>query len=230
MNGSVSIGTGTLAGGVATLTTSFATAGTVAVQASYSGDANFTASTSAPLTETIVVPGFTATVNPSSLTIPRGNSGMVSLTLIPQGGFRGTVTFSCGTLPQYFSCTFAAQSATFTASGAPLTNKLTIHSAVVPAASAAVFGADPRGMLPALAFWLPAFAGLLATDRRKRHDGRVNRLWMLCLLCAWLGGIAVMSACGGGRHEAPDGTYSVPIVLQSPGLASRAINVTVIVQ
>jgi subtilase family serine protease len=231
LNGSVSIGNGTLAGGVATLTTSFATAGTVAVQARYSGDANFTASTSAPLTETIVVPGFTATVNPSSLMIRRGNSGMVSLTLIPQGSFRGTVTFSCGTLPQYFSCTFAAQSATFTASGAPLTNKLTINSAVVPAASVAVFGADPRGMLPALAFWLaPFFAGLLTTGRGEGRDRLIKRIGTLCLVCSWFAGVAAMSACGRGDHEAPDGSYSVPIILTSPGLTSQTVNVTVIVQ
>jgi len=226
LSGSTSIGKGALDGGVATLTTSFATAGTVTVQASYSGDANFTASTSAPLTETIVVPGFTATVSPSSLTIPRSKSGMVNVTLTPQGGFQGTVTFSCGTLPAYFSCSFAEPTATFTASGAPLTNQLTITTAAVPAASAALVGGDSHERLPAVAFCL---AGLLAYCRRKHRDGRMNRLWLLCLLCTWFAGIAAMSACGGG-HEASDGTYSVPIVLESPGQASRAINVTVIVQ
>jgi Pro-kumamolisin, activation domain/Bacterial Ig-like domain (group 3)/Putative Ig domain len=231
LNGSTSIGTGALAGGVATLTTSFATAGTATVQASYGGDANFTASTSAPLTETIIVPGFTATVNPSSLTIPFANSGVVSVTLTQQGGFTGSVNFSCGALPAYFSCSFAEQSAAFTASGAPLTNNLTIHSAAVPAASAAVFGGSPSGTIAAVAFWLaPFFAGLLTSGRRKQRDGFVNRLWTLCLFCTWFAGIAAMSACGRGDHEAPDGTYNVPIILSSTGLTSQTINVTVMVQ
>ncbi len=229
-NGSTSIGTSTLTGGAATLTTSFSTAGTITVKASYSGDANFTASTSAPLTETIVVPGFTATVNPGSLTIPRGKSGVVSVTLTPQGGFQGTVTFSCGTLPADFSCDFAAPSVTFSGTGGALTNKLTINSAVVPAASASISGGDPLRKLPAMTFWFPAFAGLLACGRHKRHDGHRNRLWMLCLLCAWFAGAAAMSACGGGRHEAPDGTYNIPIILTSPGLTTQTVNVIVMVQ
>ena len=106
-NGLASIGTGTLANGVATLTTSFGSTGTAIITAIYGGDTNFTGSTSAPLTETIVTPGFTTTANPTSLTIPFQGSGTVSLTITPQGGFTGPVNFACGTLPAYFSCSFA---------------------------------------------------------------------------------------------------------------------------
>jgi hypothetical protein len=230
-NGSTSIGTSTLTEGVATFTTSFPTAGTVTLHASYAGDANFTASTSGTLMETIVVPGFTIAVNPSSLTIPFANSGVVSVTLTPQGGFTGSVSFSCGTLPAYFSCSFAEPSAAFSATGSALTNNLTIHSAVSPAASAAVSGGASGGVIAVAAFWLaPFFAGLLTTVRRKRGVEFANRLWRLCFLCLLFAGIAAMSACGRGDHEAPDGTYNVPIIVTSPGLTTQTVNVTVMVQ
>jgi hypothetical protein len=228
-NGTASIGTVTLASGVATLTTSFTTTGTATIQATYGGDANFTQSTSATLTETIVTPGFTASVNPASLILPFAGSGMITLTIMPQGGFTGSVSFSCGTLPAYFSCSFAMPSVALTASGGALNNTLTINSALAPTASAAPFGGIAR-ILTATAFWLPAFAGLLAGGRRKRCATPLKRIWMLGLLCICFAGVAEMSGCGRGDHEAPDGTYSIPVNLTSPGAATQSLNVTVMVQ
>jgi hypothetical protein len=222
---STSLGTGVLADGIATLTTSFAAAGTVTTHASYGGDANFTGSSSAPLTETIVVPGFTATADPSSLTIPADSPGLVVLTLTPQGGFTGSVSFSCGTLPAYFACSFAKPSMAFTAAGGAQKNVLTINTAAVPAASATASRPSPSGILASTAFWLPFFGWLVAGVRGKRYHRPIKRIWMLCTCFA---GLMVMTACGGG-HQAPAGAYNVPIVLQSSGLANQTINVTVMI-
>jgi len=213
-NGTASIGAVTLASGIATLTTSFPTAGTATIQATYGGDANFTQSTSAPLTETIVTPGFTASVNPTSLTLPLASSGMVTLTITPQGGFTGPVSFSCGTLPEDFSCSFAMPSVTLTASGGALKNTLIINTAAVSTASAAPFSGNPKSrILAATAFWLPAFAGLLAGGRWKWCKTPIGRIWMILLLCICFAGAAAMSGCGHGNHDAPAGTYIIPINL-----------------
>jgi hypothetical protein len=229
-NGSASIGTGTLANGVATLTTSFGSTGTATITATYGGDTNFTGSTSAPLTETIVTPGFTATANPASLTIPFQGSGTVSLTITPQGGFTGPVNFACGTLPAYFSCSFAAQSVSLTSSGGAITNTLTIHAAVVSTASAKPFGGSGGRIFSAAAVWLPTFAVLLVGGGRKRKTP-VARMWMLAGVCFCVAAVAAMSGCGGrGDHEAPIGNYSVPINLTSQGAASQTITIPVVVQ
>ena len=53
LDGTTVLGTGTIVNGVATLTTGSLTAGSHTVTASYSGDANSTAATSAPLTQTV---------------------------------------------------------------------------------------------------------------------------------------------------------------------------------
>ncbi len=228
-NGTTSIGSGTLANGVATLTTSFGSAGTATIKAVYGGDANFTGSTSAPLTETIVTPGFTVTVNPASLTVPFANSGTVTLTITPQGGLTGPVNFSCGTLPTFFSCSFAAPSVSLSPTGGAVTNTLTINTALTSTASTVPLGGFSRRIVAATAFWLPAFAGLLAGGRRKRRNRWIARIGMLAMLC--IGFAVAMSGCGGrGDHQAPDGNYSVPINVTSPGAASQTVTVAVAVK
>jgi hypothetical protein len=73
----------------------------------------------------------------------------------------------------------------------------------------------------AAAFWLPAFAGLLAIGRRKR------RLAFFCICFAF---IAAIGGCGGrGDHDAPLGDYNIPVVVSSPGAASQTVNVAVTV-
>ena len=208
-NGTASMGTGTLANGVATLTTSFSTTGTFTITAVYGGDTSYTGSTSQPLAETIASPGFTTTVNPSNLSIEFAGTGTVTVNVTPQGGFTGPVNFSCGTLPKFFSCTFASSAITLNSSGAAVSNTLTINSAAVPSTTMAA------------AFWLPTFAGLLALGRRKRR---------LALFCVCFAFIAAMGGCGGrGDHDAPLGNYSVPVVVSSQGAASQTVNVAVTV-
>jgi hypothetical protein len=208
-NGTVSMGTGTLSNGVATLKTSFSTTGTFTITAVYGGDTSFTGSTSQPLAETITSPGFTTTVNPTNLPIEFAGIGTVTVTVTPQGGFTGPVNFSCGTLPKFFSCTFAPSSITLNASGAPVSSTLTINSAAVPATAMAA------------AFWLPAFAALLAFGRRKRRLA----FFCICFAC-----IAVMGGCGGrGDHDAPLGNYTVPVSVSSPGAPTQTVNVAVTV-
>jgi trimeric autotransporter adhesin len=218
-SGTTSLGTGTLAGGVATLTTSFSTTGTETITATYAGDANFTASTSAPLTETVVVPGFTATANPTSLTIPFAHSGTVTFTVTSQGGFAGAINFACGTLPPYFSCSFATPSVALTSAAGTATNTLTINTAVIPTSSVAHAGRVTTAMV----LLLPCFAGLLAGPRRRRT-------WMLALVIICSGGAAWLSGCGNGDHQAPAGNYTIPVNLTSTSAASQAINIMVTVQ
>ena len=229
-NGSAPIGTGTLANGVATLTTSFASTGTATITAIYGGDPNFTGSTSAPLTETIVTPGFTATADPASLIIPFQGSGTVNLTITSQGGFTGPINFACGTLPAYFSCSFATQSISLTSSSGAVTNTLTIHAAVVSTASAKPLHGSGGRILSIAAVWLPALAVLLVGRDRKRNLP-ATRMRMLALVCICATVIAAMNGCGGrGDHEAPIGNYTVPINVTSMGAASQTITLPVVVQ
>ncbi|WP_163069290.1 Ig-like domain-containing protein, partial [Acinetobacter baumannii] len=55
-NGGTAIGSGTLSGGVASFTTSTLAKGNHTITATYEGDSNFNASTSAGLTQSVATP------------------------------------------------------------------------------------------------------------------------------------------------------------------------------
>lgn len=57
-------------------------------------------------------PSFTLTASPASKTVKRGNSANYSVTVTPQGGFTGAVTFSVSGLPAGTSASFSPSSIT----------------------------------------------------------------------------------------------------------------------
>jgi Bacterial Ig-like domain (group 3) len=97
-NGTATLGTGTLNDGTATFTTTALTVGTHSVTAVYNGDANFAASTSAALSQTVTQAASTtsvvSSVNPSAV----GQAVTFTATVKPatSGTPTGTVTFNDG--------------------------------------------------------------------------------------------------------------------------------------
>ena len=124
-SGATTLGTATLVNGTATLSASFAAAGTYPVTASYAGDAENQPSTSNAVSIVVAAPDFTVAISPATATITAGQSVAATLTITPVGGYTGTVSFSCGTLPSLATCTFAPSSVT-PGNGTAATTKLTI--------------------------------------------------------------------------------------------------------
>ena len=234
-NGSSSLGMATLdANGHATLKTSFATPGVYSITAAYSGNGTDAASTSSPLTETVVTPTITASVNPGSLTVQPGSSGQLVLTITPTGGYTGTINFSCGTLPAHVSCVFVPASLTIAAGSGPVTDTLTVSTG---GQTGMMFG--PRnaqtGSSAVLALTL-CLPGSLATlfglvGRKRRRQARRPRnlsLWIMAVLC--LTGAAILTGCGTSISDAAAGTYTIPITISGGGGVSQTVSATVIVQ
>jgi len=101
LDGTASLGTGTLdPTGAATFTTFALAVGTHAITASYSGDSNFNANTSAPFTQIVnldvAAVTVSATPNPSVFGQPVVVTAMVSATAPGSGTPTGTVTFLDG--------------------------------------------------------------------------------------------------------------------------------------
>jgi hypothetical protein len=92
--------TGTVAAGSCAI--GFATAGNKTVTASYGGDSNFLASTSASVTQQVT--DFSISAWPTSQRALPGGSVDYTITLAPLGGFTGSVALSCGALPTGATC------------------------------------------------------------------------------------------------------------------------------
>jgi hypothetical protein len=194
---------------VATLQTSFATAGTYPVTAAYAGDQNNAVSTSNAVTITIAAPNFTIAATPTSASVTPGQTATFTFTVNPVAGYSGTVKFSCGTLPSMAACAFAPSSVA-PSGGSPVSTTLTITTAGATA------------MLPSFPPWIPvgglAMAGAMGIAFAPRKIKRWNhqlRLLTWGLLLASLS-LSIMG-CGGGGNSTPStpstpaGSYTISV-------------------
>ena len=117
-DGNTSLGTVTLSGGTASFTTSALLVGTHVISATYSGDANFTGSTSAALTQAVSLStiGTTTTVTSSLNPSAYGQQVTFSATVTPSPGAGGAVMFMDGGLLLWTSTLDASGVATFSIS------------------------------------------------------------------------------------------------------------------
>ncbi len=100
-NGSTSLGTATISGGVATLTTTALPLGTSSLTARYQGDANYTTSTSAIKIQT-VSPATTTTLTAAPTSVSFGATVTLTATVAAVSGTgtpTGNVSFMSGTTP-----------------------------------------------------------------------------------------------------------------------------------
>ena len=120
---------------VASFSTTQLPLGENSITAQYSGDANYTGSTSSASSIDIVSsppppPTFTITANPMAVSVASpGQSGSTTLTFAAQNGFTGSATLSpsmCSNLPPKSSCSFSPASVNFTSSTTTVPVTLTI--------------------------------------------------------------------------------------------------------
>jgi Bacterial Ig-like domain (group 3) len=224
-------GTVSLSNGAASLTTSSLGVGVYSVTASYSGDGNYSNSSSPAVALTVV--DYTVTPSAPSLTVKRGQSGQVTLTVTPapSGSFSPTVTFTCSGLPLQSSCTFSPSSVA--ANGAPANTTLTIQTT----ASARLEHLFGRSSL-FYAFLLPGFMGIVFVRRNgKQIAGSTRLLGLICLLALstiWSTGCGAGAGTpnSGGNTQTvgtPLGSSVVTITATSSGITKQA-RVTLTVQ
>ncbi len=234
-DGSTQIGTGALGANVqGTFSTSSLSAGTHSITAKYSGDTNFTGSTSTALTETINAPldlSFGAAAGSStSATVKAGQTAMYSLQLSLIGGSATdqlTVTVSCMGAPPKATCTGpTAVTVTQAAPAAVAINvSTTANGLLIPAAPRL---RTPLNRLPIL--WVVSILiGLLLLRRCKQTKARVwaarlafaAPVLLLAMMTASIGGCT-----GGGTNSSlppvntgtPPGTYTLTVTAASGNL------------
>jgi len=159
-------------------------------------------------TLTITPPDFSLTALPTSITIPAGQTALVTVTLTPIGAYKGTVNISCGTLPADDTCSFTTSTLVADGSGTVLQTQLLIatdnfnHVAgVIP------MGKPGYGIRNLLLCALAALPLLVLCGLRKKRIA-VRVLLGIVLLLA-MGGI---SACANsGKIIAATGTNNITL-------------------
>jgi endoglucanase len=202
LDGSTSLSTVTVnASGQATYTVTLSE-GSHTLTATYSGDVNNLKSTSTAVLQTVSGSlAFTLTANPTKISMSRGQSSSVALSIVSTGGLSGTVSFTCTGLPTGSTCLFAP--ATITANGANTAQSTTLTVAL-PASMIAKVEPRASGAYLAGIFMLPGgLFGLYLFRQRKRLQHSLG-IWIL--MTVFLLSVAV--GCGGGSISGT-GTSSV---------------------
>jgi hypothetical protein len=192
--GATLIGAATpVSNGQGQITTSSLPAGTLEIQAVYSGDANYASSTNG-VQEQVNGPDFSIVFSPTVLNVSApGATANTVLTVTGSNGYNGTINFSgasCSGLPSESMCSFSAASVTGNGS-TTLTVSTTAPSALLPVSNHIGVGSSrtTAGMMRLMLFGLALLAlGILA--RRLRWNVAGTALVLVLLV--------VNAACGGG--------------------------------
>jgi Bacterial Ig-like domain (group 3)/FG-GAP-like repeat len=187
------LGTGALASGTATFTSTTIKAGTYSVVASYPGDANIPKSASAA--QTLNVQNFTLS-GPSSAVIisAPGQSGTATITIAAFGGLSASSVggWSCSGLPSLSSCAFGTVNSS---------NQVAVTISTT-ASSDLRWPALGRRQELLYALWLPGFLGVVTMAGHRRRSRALRMLALvsvLSLTTLWL-------ACGGSSTTSIKGT------------------------
>lgn len=215
-----------LSGGTATYTTTTLASGNYQITATYSGDTDFLASTTATPSP-LVVGGldFTLTANaPTSQTVSAGSTATYQLVVAPlYGTYPGTVTFTASGLPATASVTF--NPSTIAANGGQQTVTMTVQTATASADASPSIG---RKLAPlSFALFLIPFLGL---GRLRRQGRRLSSLASVLLIlgCTLVGGL-MMTGCGGTIKNAAVQGFTITVTATS-GTIQHTAPVTLQVQ
>jgi hypothetical protein len=147
-----------------------------------------------------IPPDFAVTNSPKSLTLTAGQSGTVTVSVIPQSGFASAVSFTCSQLPAGDACTFSPATVT-PSGGATSTTTVTVSTV----AASAALRRQPRPILPEAALTV----ALCWFGLRKRR-----RLAMLLLLAVGVAGLASLDGCG-GAPAAPQQPFTGSVTIEA---------------
>jgi trimeric autotransporter adhesin len=206
------------------LTDSQLASGQYSVAATYSGDANYTGSSSTPVALSLQ-PDFNLSFNTASPSVPApGGTAQDTLTVTALDGFNGALNFtaaSCSGLPAESSCSFS--SASVTGSG---TTQLTVTT-TGPHQSALRGASVSRNFNLWTTSLGLAVAGIFlagVSSRRRRYCGLFSLLVLASLIT--LPGCGGGSGGGGGGGVTdpgtPVGTYTVTVTAASGSLTHTA--------
>jgi hypothetical protein len=191
--------------------------GNLSISAVYSGDNNYSPSTSAAILVLIIAPDFTVTATPNIVTATASTPATSLLTLTPVGGYSNTVTFACSNLPKTLACTFAPPALNFYPGTGTGTLQQSTTVTITYSPQNGMLSAPDLPFLPRTQTAMAAvFLGLISWGiplLSKRRRGLHKRLRHLTLLLLALGAFVGISGCGSGTPASTVGTYNIVVVM-----------------
>ena len=171
-------------------------------------------------------PSISATLSPTSVTVPAGSTATSTLTVTPAGGFSGSVTITCGSLPTYAACnTGSTPPVTFsTAKNFTITITTNGSTTATPAALLAVGTSGPALLGASL-----SLLGLVLLRTLSRR-GRLNPGLLALIAMLSLASVLGLSGCGGSGHKTASGTYTIPLTITPSTGSAVTSTLTVIVK
>jgi hypothetical protein len=195
------------------------------ISSTYSGDANYAASSSSPIEVTIgAAPNFNLDATPTTWQMQTKQHNTIKLILTSVKNFTDTFSLGCLGLPQNATCTFSKDQTELPAGGAE-TVTLTVDtgSPLLSGTQARNHSHSGSGVLVYACLFPGIFAlGLLAfRTRRLRLTCNFLLLGGLCLLASSLSG------CGSIENNGtPPGTYNFIITATGRTGVSQFVNMT----
>ena len=212
-----------LTGGQASFSTPELSSGMHTITAVYSGDLNYFASSSAPVSVAVSAsPGFTLALSNSVLQIAPGGASNLTVTLTPHNGFAARVAFGCAGLPAGASCEFSPPDLS------PQGNSVSAATMTItlPPSSGMLENFPSNGLQrPYLFLWLLAFTLIVLFARSAmRFSPKVRSacLWVIAASSVGLVGCALGSAGHHPQVESTPTAYVVTVTAQGPNAPAQS--------
>ncbi len=201
--------------GVATFSTASLAVGTHPLQAALAAGSSFAGSISPVVNEVVQAYDFTINTSRSSLSLPSGDWSIMTVTVTPVGGFKGSVALSCDGAPDHTQCVFPGVASVSLADGAK-TVQLAINTSDVYGYGHRISrmtmppgGGDRSGAFLAVLL-LPPFGFLGLASRKRKALGLLRKLGLaLGILVVMIG---IQSCSGMFPAKTAPGTYSLTVV------------------
>ncbi|MGA7316170.1 MAG: MBG domain-containing protein [Silvibacterium sp.] len=184
---------------------------------------------------------YTLTVNPTSVTIPQGQSRQVTITLTPINNYIGSVTIGCEGLPAGVTCTASPAALTtvpnYQGEAQAITGTLTISAGQMVATTYSAESRNSRIAAAGLLYFPGLTLGACLAFQRKRL-GNKPLTQCLFLVLTLVIGTACIIACGGGgssTSKIATGTAQITVTgsgTQSPGTGNvnQSVGLTVTIE
>ncbi len=229
--GATTLASGTLSNGAAIIAVDGLPVGSHAITAAYSGDSNYNLNSGQTSLVVTPAPSFALTANAMSLSLTKGQTGVLTLTALANASFSGTVTITASGGPAGVSVVVNPGTLTLQAGQSALASVVVSTVGPKNARSVPPSGVGPGSQLAMAGTGLALF---LLVPLRRRNPIRL--LMSLGALALSLTAVGSIFGCNGSNNSSPfavaspgTGTVTVTATPSSSSIPAQTVSISVTV-